>query len=287
MASTTTAGLALDAESFRKIHPAEYLRRFLANGVRPDGRTLDAARGVHITVGNISTAVGSATVRLGNTIMVCGVKAEVAEPRLIEPSKGYLVVNVDLPALCSSKFKPGPPDEQTMAISEYLDRVVGRSGVVNLNKLCIASGAAVWVLYADIVCLNYDGNVLDTALIALISALSTVRLPSATFTTKDLTVRVSESLSPLTINRRLVSTTFGVFDNQVLVDLTDDEEDLVSAQLTVVVDDQGNLCGVSKAGGSGLGAGLNQCIAQAKERAIKIFGQIDSAIGGSIDMFEW
>ena len=41
-------------------------------------------------VGSISTADGSALVRLGNTTIVCGVKAEIAEPELDSPEVGFL-----------------------------------------------------------------------------------------------------------------------------------------------------------------------------------------------------
>jgi exosome complex component RRP43 len=42
-----------------------------------------------------------------------------------------------------------------------------------LKQLCIASGKAVWVLYIDIYCLDFDGNAFDVALAALSSALLT------------------------------------------------------------------------------------------------------------------
>ncbi|KAH7905246.1 hypothetical protein BJ138DRAFT_1017983, partial [Hygrophoropsis aurantiaca] len=38
--------------------------------------------------GSISTADGSALVRMGNTTIVCGVKAEIAEPELDPPNDG-------------------------------------------------------------------------------------------------------------------------------------------------------------------------------------------------------
>lgn len=41
-------------------------------------------------LGSISTANGSALVRIGETTVVCGVKAEIAEPDLDAPSKGFL-----------------------------------------------------------------------------------------------------------------------------------------------------------------------------------------------------
>ncbi len=42
------------------------------------------------TTGSISTANGSALVRLGDTTIVCGVKAEIAEPDLDSPEQGFI-----------------------------------------------------------------------------------------------------------------------------------------------------------------------------------------------------
>lgn len=41
-------------------------------------------------VGSISTADGSSIVRLGDTTVVCGIKAEIAEPDLDAPEDGFL-----------------------------------------------------------------------------------------------------------------------------------------------------------------------------------------------------
>jgi RNase PH-related exoribonuclease len=43
--------------------------------VRPDGRSLQEFRPVSINVGSIKTAEGSAIVKIGNTVVVCGIKA--------------------------------------------------------------------------------------------------------------------------------------------------------------------------------------------------------------------
>ena len=45
------------------------------------------------------------------------------------------------------------------------------SGVVPLTSLCIEPGKAVWVLYVDATCINYDGNAFDATLLAVVSAL--------------------------------------------------------------------------------------------------------------------
>lgn len=43
-----------------------------------------------LAAGSISTADGSALVRMGDTTIVCGVKAEIAEPELDHPEQGFL-----------------------------------------------------------------------------------------------------------------------------------------------------------------------------------------------------
>lgn len=80
----------LNALIFQRLHPKAYLERFLAEQVRPDGRQPSDSRHLFLTVGSISTADGSALVRLGHTTIVCGIKAEIAEPDLERPTEGFL-----------------------------------------------------------------------------------------------------------------------------------------------------------------------------------------------------
>ena len=42
---------------------------------------------------------------------------------------------------------------------------------MSTKSLVIEQGKAVWVLYVDATCINYDGNVLDATLIAMVAAL--------------------------------------------------------------------------------------------------------------------
>ncbi len=41
----------MEIEAFRKLHPAEFYRKFLVHSVRPDGRNLSKARKTTITTG--------------------------------------------------------------------------------------------------------------------------------------------------------------------------------------------------------------------------------------------
>lgn len=49
--------------------------------------------------------------------------------------------------------------------------------VLDLDSLCIEEGRSAWAVCADVVCVSYDGNVTDTALLALVAALRDVRVP--------------------------------------------------------------------------------------------------------------
>lgn len=80
-------------EIFKRIQPHEYLKRFLDQNVRPDGRLLNEFRKTMITANAISTANASGMVRLGGTTVVCGIKAEVCEPKVNIPNKGYLGIS--------------------------------------------------------------------------------------------------------------------------------------------------------------------------------------------------
>jgi exosome complex component RRP43 len=80
----------INAQIFQRLHPKAYLERFLADKFRPDGREASEWRDLFVHLGSISTADGSALVRLGETTIVCGVKAEIAEPDLEQPTEGFL-----------------------------------------------------------------------------------------------------------------------------------------------------------------------------------------------------
>ncbi|TEB32278.1 ribosomal protein S5 domain 2-like protein [Coprinellus micaceus] len=262
---------ALQASIFQRLHPRAYLERFLAEGFRPDGRTLEGWRDVSVNTGSISTADGSALVRLGNTTVVCGVKAEIAEPELDAGNRGFLVPNLDLPAMCSPRFKPGPPADDAQVLSDRLNEALIASNILPLESLCIQPNKSVWVLYVDATCINYDGNAFDATLLAMVAALKNTRLPKTTYdelTKRTICSRKAERI-PLDIKRTPVSASFGIFDsNRILSDPTAFEEPLLDTTLTVLLDNSTReLISVSQFGlGSASTDALGSCIQAAKKR---------------------
>lgn len=77
-----------DAKS-KKLQPAEYFKQHYEQEVRPDGRSgLTSLRPVSISTGSITTADGSAVVKQGETIVICGIKLEISEPIPEAPKSG-------------------------------------------------------------------------------------------------------------------------------------------------------------------------------------------------------
>ncbi|KAL0074396.1 exosome component 8-like protein [Phycomyces blakesleeanus] len=269
-------------EIFSRIQPNEYIGRFLDQNIRPDGRLLDQFRPTFVTAGTVATANASAMVRLGGTTVVCGIKAEVCEPKVDTPDQGYLVPNVELSPMCSSQFRPGPPSAKAQAVSEFIHQLLKKSNVVPLESLCIESGKAVWVLYADIVCLNYDGNIIDASLLALVTALKNLSLPKAEVSPL-LAVEAdpSETVQPFLLTNFPVASTFCIFNqpNVLIADPNDTEESLAKETVTVVMDTNGEICRVYKNGGTTVGSDvLRACFGHCKKRTQQIKQVIEDAL---------
>uniref|UniRef100_A0A8D1FL42 Exosome complex component RRP43 n=1 Tax=Sus scrofa TaxID=9823 RepID=A0A8D1FL42_PIG len=255
--------------SRKTVEPLEYYRRFLKENCRPDGRELGEFRTTTVNVGSIGTADGSSLVKLGNTTVICGIKAEFGAPPTDAPDKGYIVPNVDLSPLCSWRFRSGPPGEEAQVASQFIADVIENSQIIQKEDLCISPGKLAWVLYCDLICLNHDGNILDACTFALLAALKNVQLPEVNINEETALAEVNlKKKSYLNIRTHPVATSFAVFDDTLLiVDPTEEEEHLATGTLTVVMDEEGKLCCLHKPGGSGLtGAKLQDCMSRAVTR---------------------
>ncbi|KAG7269973.1 hypothetical protein CRUP_021828 [Coryphaenoides rupestris] len=201
------------AAGFKTAEPLEYHRSFLKENCRPDGRELVEFRTTTLNIGSISTADGSALVKIGNTTVICGIK-------------------------------------MAQAASQFVADVIESSEVVNPEDLCIERGKLCWVLYCDLMCLDYDGNLLDACIIALLAALKNTQLPEVTVNPETSLPEVNlQNRTPLQVHRHPVGSSFCVFDDSVLiVDPTAEEERLSTAQLTVVTDEEDRLCSLHKPG---------------------------------------
>lgn len=222
-----------------------------ANGtyVRSDGRDLSERRDTALNIGSISTADGSALVKMGCTTVVCGIKAELAEPSVSEPKCGFIVPNVDLPPLCSPMFKPGPPGPQAQVLSTMMLDVLSNSNCVDLEKLCIEEAKLCWCLQLDLTCLDYDGNLAEACVLAATAALSSLTLPKVS--TAEGKVDVLLEREAVGVSPGPLAASFAVLaDDVVVADPTHEEECLAQETFTVVLAADDTLCTVHKPGGS-------------------------------------
>eukprot|EP00038_Savillea_parva_P014584 m.11455 g.11455 ORF g.11455 m.11455 type:complete len:343 (+) comp2844_c0_seq2:302-1330(+) len=205
------------------------------DGVRPDGRALDSFRHTTVATGEIGTADGSALVRLGDTAVVAGVKAELGNPPIDRPDTGWLVPNVTIPQMCSPDVKPGPPVPEAQTLSLHLANVLG--GSLDVKQLCLATGKLSWVLHVTVTVLNQGGNLTDACTLAAVAALRDVRLPQLSSVDADadeLPSVLATPAVPLALSDVMVAVSFARCCGQILADPTNFEETLATQTVTLV-----------------------------------------------------
>eukprot|EP00039_Didymoeca_costata_P010715 m.145076 g.145076 ORF g.145076 m.145076 type:complete len:301 (+) comp14936_c0_seq1:177-1079(+) len=225
------------ANIFKAIHPVEYARKFAEQGVRTDGRGFNDFRKTVLQEGSIDTADGSAMVKIGNTSVVCGIKAELANPPAEEPNCGWLVPNVTISQASSASVPDGPPSSQAQALSVWISDLLNDS-VVDRKQLCLCEGRLCWVLYVDIYVLNNDGCLADASTLSLFGALRSLRLPQLTQVSpedQELPKIISQRKISLKVNKYPFATSFGIWEGKIMVDATSEEEEVCSTSILVAV----------------------------------------------------
>ncbi|KAF7408027.1 hypothetical protein HZH66_002564 [Vespula vulgaris] len=273
---------------YKIIHPVKYLHDHLAQDIRPDGRQFLSFRPISVNVSSITRADGSAVFKIGNTTVICGIKAELTTPKVETPDCGFIVPNVELSALCSPKFHPGPPTEEAQVITKLIEHIFINSAAVDLKNLCIYKAKLVWVLYCDLLCINYDGAVIDACVGALATAFKCLTLPEITHDPNNGNICVERKHRiPFPVKALPVSTTFAIFDGQLLIaDPTDDEESLSLGKLTIVSDEEA-ICCIHKPGGIPVSQDLFiKSLAKSKRRADLVRTLINTAISTIEEKFD-
>jgi len=222
--------------------------QLISKGKRLDERGLMDYRETKIEQGIIERAEGSARVFLGKTEVLVGTKIETGEPFPDTPNEGVLTVNAELVPLASSTFEPGPPDENSIELARIVDRGIRESKAIDLEKLCIAPGKKVFVVFVDVYVLNHDGNLIDASALAAVAALLNTKMPN--YEIEDDEVKIKSGHSPLPVRRHPITVTFAKINDKFVVDPWLEEEQIMDARLSMAIDDDGNICAIQK-GGSG------------------------------------
>ncbi|KAJ8725050.1 hypothetical protein PYW07_016008 [Mythimna separata] len=274
------------AEIYKLIHPVKYFNDYLSRKIRPDGRAFHEQRNIKLNVNSIKAADASAVVKCGNTTVVCGIKLELATPKAEEPDVGFLVTNVELPPLCSSKYRPGPPTDSAQVTSTLVADIIANSKCIDLKDLSIVHDKLAWVLYCDMVCIDNDGSLVDACIMTLMASLKTLTLPKVTYDPETEEISVDTSVrTKLNVNGLPVATSFALYkheqSNIVLADPSSYEEEMcggIGANL-ITCYNNGILCGSQKFGGCNLSIECEEeALKIAKERAQAVEEVVDVCI---------
>jgi exosome complex component RRP43 len=239
---------------FKKYLSHEFQSQHFGNNTRADGRAMAESRKIHTVINPLLQ--NSSMVRIGNSSVICGIKCELALPSPTAPHDGYMCVNFDCSPLCSSIFNRGPPNEYVQSTSDILNQTFNN---IDLKQLCIESGSKVWCVYVDVICLNYDGSLLDASVLAIRIALQNLIFPSLP---EHQTSKFNLGISP-------ICTTIGIFDDMLIMDPTADEEAVLHGYVNVILDESGYILFLKKTGKSMDSKMVFECIDLANDRLLK------------------
>jgi len=262
---------------------SESEKTFVLHGVeqnfRVDGRSRSDVRPIVLETDVVSHASGSCHLRLANTDILVGIKAELEKPLPNHPDRGRIEFSVDCSANATPAFEGRGGDDLAADISRILSSSYECPDVLNLEPLCILPGKHCWILYVDILVLEVGGNLYDAVSMAVKSALYSTKIPVVSVTAIDggePELELSSdpfSHTRLKVDKAPLLVTMVRIGNYCVVDSTPEEEGCGSASLLVAVTPAGKITTTKKVGG---GAFQITSIKSAEQQAVKI-GQLVNA----------
>ncbi|MDH3677565.1 MAG: exosome complex protein Rrp42 [Nitrosopumilus sp.] len=242
----------------------------LEQGKRVDGRALDEPRRLTVEINAIPKANGSARVRLGDTEAICGVKIQPDRPFPDMGDKGIFICTAELLPLSHPSVETGPPGPDVIELARVVDRGVRESHMVDVSQLVIQENKSVVGVFADIVVVDYDGNLFDACSYAATAAILNSKLPKWEMQ-DDIPSLVDGAETALPTTTIPVSITMAKIGNHIVVDPNSDEWASMDSRITITTDSDGNIVALQKGGKDGFT--LDE-IVKCGELSVKVGAQI-------------
>lgn len=226
-----------------------FVQKAVLESVRVDGRSLDEFRKLRV---NFGSEWGSVHVSLGETRVLAQVSCEVVAPRATRPNEGTLFINVEMGPMAAPHFEAGRMSEVGVQLNRILERAIKDSGCVDLESLCLVADEKVWNLRVDINVLNHEGNVIDCASIAALTALAHFKRPDVSLNGEEVVIHTIYERDPIPIgiNHFPICVSYGIFNKGKLAvaDPTYLEERVAEAKIVFGMNSYGELCGIHLGG---------------------------------------
>ncbi|KAL6110610.1 exosc9 [Pungitius sinensis] len=228
----------------------DFLLKAIAEKKRLDGRQTYDYRKMKITFG---TDYGCCFVDLGKTRVMAQVSCELVAPKESRPNEGIMFFNIELSPMASPTFEQGRQSELSVKLNRQLERCLRNSKCIDTESLCVVSGEKVWKIRVDVHTLNHDGNLMDAASIAAITALCHFRRPDVGIQGDEVTVYSPEERDPipLSIYHMPISVSFSFFQQGtfLLVDPCEREERVMDGLLMIAMNKHREICSIQSSGG--------------------------------------
>ncbi|KZO91951.1 hypothetical protein CALVIDRAFT_541439 [Calocera viscosa TUFC12733] len=242
-------------EAEPSINQRDFVFSAVQQGIRVDGRTPLQARQIAICFGN---ELGWVECSLGKTRVIAQVTATVTRPSPERPFEGILLITTEFSPMASSAYETGRPSEEEVTISRMLEKTIRRSEALDREALCILTGKKVWALRLTLHFLSDEGDLLDCASVAAITALRHFRKPDVEVVGDEVTIFSPEERAPvpLSLHHQPMCVSFAFLGpaNVLVVDPTHLEEQLANGTMSISLNAQREICVLQKAGGVALPA---------------------------------
>jgi exosome complex component RRP43 len=270
---------------FAAVSPHPFLQAHLSADAktpqRANSRLAHDFRKPGINTSSLTHANGSAVVRLGNTSVVCGVRAEILKEEDAASSTAIsedddeidvlrlVVPNVELSTGSTPNHIPGnAPSTFAQSLITRMRSLILSTRLLRASDLRIlytpssnpedpeaepvTQVKGYWVLYIDVFFISIDGSAFDAAWISLLAALRDTRIPKALYDEEFEGILCSDDpkdAKSLSLRGLPVPATFAVFEGNseegqvewVLSDPDAFEEGVCREGVTVVVDEGGKV----------------------------------------------
>lgn len=269
----------------------DYLSKLAEQGKRADGRTFNEFRKIEIETGLISKAEGSARVKIGNTQVVAGIKILIGTPYPDTPESGVMTTAAELIPMASPDFEAGPPREKAIELARVVDRGIRESKIIEVDKLCLEPGEAIWMVFIDIHIIDFDGNLFDTSSLAALAALHNAVIPierlrpdleklQEKFPSVKKYLEEHPTDYPLPLKEPPISCTSVKYNNVIMIDPSLDEEEIAEARLTVATDKNGDIRAMQKGlNGSFTVEEIKKVIKASIDNGVKIREELYKSVG--------
>lgn len=254
----------------------EFVLSSLNEQLRIDGRSFTDGRNMDI---NLGPAYGQSDVRLGGTRVLASIESQIVRPSPNSAAnEGILKFQMNVsPMAKMNEFT----SETDAIISRFLERGLRNSGAIDLEGLCVVSGEKVWEIKVVLTVVDYDGNILDTACTAAVCALLHFKRCDVTIDGVNIVIHdeSEKDLIPLVLHHIPICTTFAFVNNIPILDPTSLETAVSSSSISCIITKYGEVCALSKPGGSPIPTDkLQLCLQHSFQRAKTITDQITEVL---------